>query len=509
MSVVAETAVATEPRAAEAAVGSGRRLKRNIAALTSGQIATWSMTLVWTLVVPRALGPAGMGIIVAAWSVTGILSIVLGLGTRNYLVRELVVSPARGPQLLGTALVLRVALSPIFLAAVFVYSRFSGYSREGVIVLYLAAGATIFTLIAEPLLAGFQAIERMEYLAYSDVINKSAQGLLGVGLVLVGFRAIGITSCWLIVSGVLIVLDAYWLARYLRIDLRTNIGRIREMVRQSVAYWAFGLFFMIYLWIDAAMLSVMTRPEVVGWYGVPTKLFQSLMFLPVVVSTAWLPRLVNAFGEGPRRLREAARRPIELVVVLSLPMCVATVLAARPLIDVLYGPRYAKAVPVLIILGFCIPPMYLNILLSQVLVAAKRQVVWTWAMAGATVVNPVFNAVLITVTEHRYHNGAIGAALSLLLTEALIVTFGFVLVGRGLFDWKGIRRCAAAGIAACGMWAAAYTTSGLGVVLSFGIGVIAFVLLAVAYGAATPEDIATVRSALRRRTGRAGATSAS
>ena len=46
--------------------------------------------------------------------------------------------------------------------------------------LYLAAAATILTLLAEPMQAGFQAIERMEYLAYSDVINKSSQGLLGV-----------------------------------------------------------------------------------------------------------------------------------------------------------------------------------------------------------------------------------------------------------------------------------------------------------------------------------------
>ena len=57
--------------------------------IAGGQLLTWSMTLLWTLVVPRALGPAGMGSIVTAWSVTGILGIVLGLGTRNYLVREM------------------------------------------------------------------------------------------------------------------------------------------------------------------------------------------------------------------------------------------------------------------------------------------------------------------------------------------------------------------------------------------------------------------------------------
>ena len=59
------------------------------AVLAAAQLLTWTMTLLWTLVVPRALGPAGMGSIVTAWSVTGVLGIVLGLGTRNYLVREM------------------------------------------------------------------------------------------------------------------------------------------------------------------------------------------------------------------------------------------------------------------------------------------------------------------------------------------------------------------------------------------------------------------------------------
>src|SRR6478609_1766257 len=96
-----EPAVARSPEDAS-------RVGRNVAAMASGQLVTWSMSLLWTLVVPRALGPAGMGIIVAAWSITGVLGILLGLGTRNYLVREMVVREAEAPRLLGTAIVLRL-----------------------------------------------------------------------------------------------------------------------------------------------------------------------------------------------------------------------------------------------------------------------------------------------------------------------------------------------------------------------------------------------------------------
>ena len=73
--------------------------------------------------------------------------------------------------------------------------------------------------------------------------------------------------------------------------------------------------------------------------------------------------------------------------------------------------------------------MYVNIMLNQVLIASKRQAAWTWAMVGATVVNPVLNLLLIPLTAARYDNGAIGAAIALLVTEVLVVVFGFATVG--------------------------------------------------------------------------------
>jgi O-antigen/teichoic acid export membrane protein len=472
--------------------------------LTAGQLITWTMTLLWTFVVPRVLGPSGMGIIVAAWSVTGILGIVLGLGTRNYLVREMVVEPDLAPSLMGTAIVLRVLVAPIFLVALVIYAKYARYGHEGTLVLYLAGIATILTLLSEPMQAAFQAIERMEYLAYSDVINKSAQGLLGVALAVMGFRSVGITACWMVVSGLVIFVDALWIRPHMSIRLRTNARQIGSMVKHSAAYWTFGLFFLVYLWIDSVMLSLMTRPEVVGWYGVPTKLFQTMLFLPVIISTAWLPRLVEAFKKGGQsELVEAARTPLELVLVLSLPICVITAMCSPLLIRVLYGPAYYPAIPVMILLALCIPLMYMSMMLSYVLIAAKRQIHWTWVMAGATVVNPLCNAFLITATEHRYNNGAIGAAVSMIITETFIVIVGVVMVGHQVFDRRVVRRALLMTLACGAMWVVAAVTRPMaGQVVSLFLGVGTFVALAALLRLVTPEEMSLAKAkatALRQR----------
>jgi O-antigen/teichoic acid export membrane protein len=494
---------ASATAAADHAPGDASRVGRNIAAMAGGQLVTWSMSLLWTLVVPRALGPAGMGIVVAAWSVTGVLGLLLGLGTRNYLVREMVVREGEAPRLLGTAIVLRLALSPLLVGGALVYAQVADVGGDAKLVLYLAVAATIFTQIAEPMQAAFQAIERMKYIAYSEVINKSAQGLVGIALAILGFGAIGITASWAAMTGMVIVLNVLWIGRRMRIDLRTSVGRLADMVRQSLAYWAFGVFFTIYLWIDALMLSLMTRPEVVGWYGVPMKLFQTFMFLPVVISMAWLPRLVRAYvAEGPDGLRAAARRPLEIVLVLSLPIGAAIAISAGPVVRTLYGADYEGSAPVLAVLGLCIAPMYVNIMLNQVLVAAKRQIAWTWVMAGATVLNPLLNAVLIPATQQRYDNGAIGAGVSLLLTEIAIVSVGFVLVGSAVFDRPLLRRVVLTALASAAMCLVAWATRPVGEIASLALGAATLAILATPLRLVTPDELALARRTVRRVLGR-------
>ena len=480
-----------------------RVVGRNVKFLAASQLITWTMTLLWTLVVPRELGPGGMGTIMAAWSVTGILGVVLGLGTRNYLVRASVVEPEEQGRLVGTALVLRVISAPIVLVAAIAYGQIVNWDRSAQIALLLSAAAQICVQIAEPMQASFQALERMEYLAYSDVLNKSAQGLLGIVVVLAGAGVIGVMTCWFVVTAVVVVLDLYWLRTLLHIDLHTNLARMARLARESLPYWAFGVFFMVYLWIDFVMLSLLTTTEEVGWYSVPTRLFQTLMFFPVVVATAFLPAFVRGYEDGGDRLRRSAQAPVELVLLLSLPICAATAILADPLIHTLYGSAYAKSVPVMVILGLCIPPMYLNIMMAQVLIAMNRQASWTWVMAGTVVVNPLLNLALIPWTHDRFSNGAIGASISLLLTELICIGAGFVMIGRLVFDLGTLRRAVLGSGAAAAMWAVGYVlTPVITAIPAFSAGLLTFVGVAAAVRLFTAEEVGLIRRGLDKVAGK-------
>jgi O-antigen/teichoic acid export membrane protein len=379
------------------------------------------------------------------------------------------------------------------------FAHFAGYGHEARVVLYLATLMTIFGLVAEPMQAGFQAIERMEYLAYTDVINKTAQSLVGIALALVGLGAVGIISDMTVAAGVLILLNAYWLRRFLRVDLRTSARMIRRVFRGSLVYWATGTFSMIYLWIDTLMLSLITHPRQVGWYGVTTNLFQTFLFVPVMVSTAWLPRLVSAFAGGKDRVVEAARAPLELVLVIGIPLASLITMASPLMIHLLYGPAYGHAVPVMIVLAACLPWMSLNIILSSIFVAMKRASVWTFVMVGAALVNPLFNLVLIPATVNRFHNGAIGAGAALVLTELLMDLVGMALIGRQVLSRSSLTRWLTATLVSAAALVPAFLTRGLGSGASLAIGATVLIALLIPCRVVTVEQLTFLRSMAQAR----------
>lgn len=454
-----------------------RRLARNMSFLAGSQVITWSSTLLWTLIVPRILGPAGTGKIITALAASGVLGVAIGLGTRTYLVRAMAASPGESASLTGTAIALRICLAVPGIAVMGIFVRLARFDVSETVIVGLATAGMMLSVLAEPIQASFQARERMEYIAYAGVFNTVALSLGGIGLVLVGFRATGLMAWSLLLSGIALVLNLWWVRAYHSIDWRTNLERLRRLLNASLAYAASSFFGMVYVWVGSLMLASLTPASTVGWFGASNRLFTTLMFLPTIVATAWLPRLVTAYGQGRGKFESAARSPVELVVIISLPVAAGTALIADGVVNALYGPAFGPSVPVLIILAACCVPMYFNIIAYQVLVAWNRPGVWNRVMVIGTVVNAVLNLVAIRYFQSHFGNGGIGAALSLLVTELLISAVGLVVL-RGMLAGGSLLRLAKAGAATIGMSAAVLSVASLGFVAEALIGAAIFAALA-------------------------------
>ena len=489
--------IAAERRTARA----GNVLVRNVGVLAGSQAITWCAALAWALFVPRALGPGGTGVFTLSVAASGLLTVLIGLGTRPLLVREISIDRSRASRLIPSAVYQRAALALPMLVLLGAFAYFGRFDAEQVTALYLGWGVCVLYVLFEPVQAGLQALEKMQYLAYSDILTKTCVSLVSVGLVVIGFRAIGLLTLSVVVLTIVLILHVRWMRKNFSTDWSLRTAEIWSLTKASLPYLGFALFFSFYLWIDSLMLSVMTPSRVLGWYGLPTKLFGTLMFVPVILSTAWLPRLAAAHGRGDQALREAAHVPLQIVMALSLPVCVGVVLVSSHLISFLYGPEFDQSAPVMALLALSVPAMYLNIMVNQILIARHQQMIWTKAMAVACVVNPLFNLALIPYFQNADGNGAIGAAIGLLLTELVLAVIGVVVV-RDCFNRALMERIGRAAIATAGMGIAVLAARRFGLAPAILAGLVVYPMLAIALRILSREELDQLLDLVRSRPGR-------
>jgi O-antigen/teichoic acid export membrane protein len=272
-----------------------------------------------------------------------------------------------------------------------------------------------------------------------------------------------------------------------------------RLLRESAPYWTMGLFLTFYVWIDSAMLALMAPSAVVGWYGVATRLFGTMLFVATIVSTAWLPRLVRSHQQGDdTQMCTVARRPFDQLLVLSFPIGCGAAVVAGPLMRGLFGGEFEGAVPVMTLLALCVVPLYINVMANQVLIASGRQMVWTWVMLAASVVNPLLNLALINVFQARSGNGAIGAALSLLVTEIGIAGFSALVILRGVVTGHGLGRALRSLIAALAMTALVWFAAPIGLIGQVAAGVAVFAALAMLLRIPTLEERSQARALAAR-----------
>jgi O-antigen/teichoic acid export membrane protein len=429
-----------------------------------------------------------MGLVVLYWSAGGVLATTAGMGTKTLLVREIAAEPRRGPALLSAAFYLRaISVAPALLATL-VYLRIGSFSGPEAVVLELAFLASVVVLFSEPLQAAFQAMERMEYLAAGDIVVKAASTAAAVILVLLGYGAVPVVLLMLLPRAMMLV--AYFVAvrHHIQIDLRFDPRAVTRLFRESMTFWAYAVSISFYFWIDSILLAVLAPPEQLGWYGAPVKLVSTLAFVPTIIWAVWLPRLSSAYRISPGSLKSAARMPIDIIVVLGLPVACGAALIAGPLIKFLYGDGFAPSLPVFVVLVITILPVYLNTAFGNILIASNRQRIWTVVMAVACVVNPVLNLILIPAFQARANAGALGAAWALVVTELLITASGLFIV-RGILSRGTFVRLGKAALATAVMAVLVVASSRLGLIVEMAVGALTFAVAALVLRIATPDEL--------------------
>ncbi|TSC72305.1 MAG: polysaccharide biosynthesis protein [Parcubacteria group bacterium Gr01-1014_38] len=293
--------------------------------------------------------------------------------------------------------------------------------RAGVLLGTVGVGSQLVTQL---LLGVFQKRLRMLAPAVSEVLGRGATLLFSL---LISWRGGGVLAfVGAFVVGALVTLVGNLLAvrRFLTAPSAHPGPRASAVIREA---WPLGLMLICWLLVfrvDSVLLSLFRPPEELGWYALPYKVLESLLFFPAMIGGLLLPALSKEAIAEKRRFSEALSAATSLFLVLTIPTVALLFLSAPWVIAVLGGPGFSPSVPVLRILAVALGTLFFGNLYGNSAIALGAQ----RSLLRAAMILALFNILVNLVIIPRY--SFFGAAWTTLGTELLSALTAFGIVWR-------------------------------------------------------------------------------
>jgi len=139
-----------------------------------------------------------------------------------------------------------------------------------------------------------------------------------------------------------------------------GLDRVRETFRMGFSLFLMQISSVINTAGSAFLLSMLASPQEVANFAAPEKLARPLAWLTLPINRALLPRLSHLLLHRPDQAHVIARVALLLLAVVGLGFSVLVTLLAPWLIQLVFGPAYESATPVLRVLALVIPLLVVN-----------------------------------------------------------------------------------------------------------------------------------------------------
>jgi len=354
-----------------------------------------------TVLLARYLGPNQFGALNYAMAAVAIIGAftTLGLGGGT-VVRELVNHRDQQREIVGTALVLRIAGSFAGLIIAVVLAWFAGLSERNLIV--LAALSLPFDAAAS-LRLFFEARVASQQVAIATILAAIAGALL---------RIIGIyfgSPLW--VFAAIIPMQAALTAFALTFafskfgfpltNLCFSASQAGRLLHESWPLMLSAAGAVLYLKLDQFMLGEMAGMSAVGTYSVASRLSEVWYVLPTIVGASIAPRIFELRASDPARYEFRLKQAFGYSFWLGVAVAAIMSAIATPLIVALYGEPYAGAGLMLSVHIWTCPAVFLGVILQK------------WFLAEHLLL-------------HSFRRHLLGAAVNIVLNLLLIPRWGGV-----------------------------------------------------------------------------------
>lgn len=237
------------------------------------------------------------------------------------------------------------------------------------------------------------------------------------------------------------------LRKYIDINLLSiREINIRKHVKPACAIFVFNIITSIYINLDSVMLGFLKDSTAVGYYTAGTKISHIMLTLVTSFSAVLLPRTSNLVkNEKYKEFYQLSQKAYQLILLLSLPICMGVIVLAPPLIHIFCGRNFELSINTLQIISPIIISLGLSNLIGiQILYPLGKIKLVIYSTCVGAVINVILNSCLIPIFAHN------GAAIATVIAETGVTVAQIMMIKKiipiRLFDMS-ILKCVLSAIA--------------------------------------------------------------
>jgi O-antigen/teichoic acid export membrane protein len=511
----------------ESSAGEVRTVAKNSLVPMALSLGNKAIDFAFAMLYVRLLGPSGTGEYAFVVAVYGIFEIISRYGLGTLLTRDVSADKNQSSRYLTNVIALRTLLwlisLPLLGLVIWLYrsvdtltflgwysGELTAIGTQEVQALLIFAASMLFANWADALSSTFMAFEKMEYPAGLANAVALLKVTLGALVLLLGWGYVGLAAVSLLMN----LLQVVWLYNLLRRTLfqpewRWDWSLQRWMMQTSGPLMINHLLATIFWRIDLWLLLPLAGAASVGLYSVGLKYLDGLNIIPSIFTMAIFPLMSRYARSEDGNLLRSYVLSLRLLVIVCLPIALATTFLAGDLVYFLGGAQYLHIpetfrffgweVPytggsdlALGVIIWSIPIGFVNSVTQYVLIAVNQQRYLTKAFIIGVVFNVVGNLLVIPGF------GYVGAAVVTILSEFSLLFPFYYSVKRhvGSVPWLSIYGGPAVAVAVMGL--ATYGINSLGVNIwgSVMAGVVVYLLALLFTGVFHHEDMNVVSKAL-------------
>jgi O-antigen/teichoic acid export membrane protein len=392
----------------------GKRVKSAVIWRSGTQILSQMLSWGTTLAVIHILNPADYGLFAMTTVVLAFLTFLSGYGFVSALIQSEKVDPNRIRQAFGLLILLNGSLALIQLMVVAPLA--SVYYREPMVAELLRWQSLIY--LSTPFIALPEALMTRELefrkLAIVNLSTAAFGAIMSLTMALMDY------GVWTLVATPIAM---FWL-RAIMLVVLTRFRVIPNFnLRGSGDIWVYGLtllaghgFWIVQSQSDIFIAGRHFDKHQLGLYSTAlyvTQIFAS-KFIPPLNEVAF-PAYSRLQNDRPAMLA-GFLKAVRLIMLIACPVYVGMALAAVPFVEVIMGPKWTDATPILQILALAMPALTLHILFGPVFNAIGKPFL---TMRGA-----IFGALLMPMTYlFAVQHGAWALAAGWLVAVPILLAF--------------------------------------------------------------------------------------